>query len=602
MARLPHFWESVGFCPPDPHQEVEKFVLSEDMKLNLALIGSLPGGATKQVRVHWLLNMIKANVSNGKIKFNFTFLDQFIGLLRKNRLKPGFELMGNPSKIFNDFENDTQLRQFKALVSKLSSRYEKMFGYDYLSQWNFESWNEPDHKDFDDFNMTLAGFLNYYDACSQGLKENFGHRLKLGGPAERCLPIRQNSFCWSLLRHIADGRNYFTGRKNDTKLDFISIHEKGEDGNIDLIIEKERNFLDAIDKMYPQLKQIPIVNDECDPSKGWSHPYRWKADANYAAFVATITMKHVANYFAKRSKRFRYLSNDNAFLSYFPYQFEQRTILARFQMNNTKPRSVQFIKKPIYSALGLFDLLGDTLIFSKIIGNKNNLNVVATSEVNEDKMIYAILFAHQNKSSDIFETNLSLKIEMIFGKSGKTFQWRHYLVDNIHTNPYALWLEKGRPAFPSESLLQSLRSLEGPFVASDANLNVKFNGNIWTFNFTSTAPSVSLLLFCSKSAHFNENVTEFRHHIISNSTVLFTWRPLNEKCVQTYELQYTKNLSIQFKRIKQNNIIFASYHHTSPHKSISGFYRVRGIDFWGRKGPFSNIIEVGVKFFLLPLR
>jgi len=53
------------------------------------------------------------------------------------------------------------------------------------------------------------------------------------------------------------------------------------------------------------------------------------------------------------------LSNDNAFLSYQPYPFTQRTLLARFQVNLTRPPHVQYIRKPIYAAMGLLSMMGD---------------------------------------------------------------------------------------------------------------------------------------------------------------------------------------------------------------------------------------------------
>lgn len=52
------------------------------------------------------------------------------------------------------------------------------------------------------------------------------------------------------------------------------------------------------------------------------------------------------------------LSNDNAFLSYHPHPFTQRTLTARFQVNNTQPPHVQLIRKPILTVMGLLALLG----------------------------------------------------------------------------------------------------------------------------------------------------------------------------------------------------------------------------------------------------
>lgn len=53
------------------------------------------------------------------------------------------------------------------------------------------------------------------------------------------------------------------------------------------------------------------------------------------------------------------LSNDNAFLSYHPHPFSQRTLTARFQVNNTLPPHVQLLRKPVLTAMGLLALLGE---------------------------------------------------------------------------------------------------------------------------------------------------------------------------------------------------------------------------------------------------
>lgn len=60
--------------------------------------------------------------SNGPI-YAFDALDTFCDILVANKLHPGFELMGNPSNIFTDFENRTQVYWWRDLVSQLASRY-----------------------------------------------------------------------------------------------------------------------------------------------------------------------------------------------------------------------------------------------------------------------------------------------------------------------------------------------------------------------------------------------------------------------------------------------------------------------------------------------
>lgn len=64
---------------------------------------------------------------------------------------------------------------------------------------------------------------------------------------------------------------------------------------------------------------------------------------------------------ANRSAGVRYalLSNDNAFLSFHPHPFAQRTLTARFQVNDTRPPHVQLLRKPVLTAMGLLALLGE---------------------------------------------------------------------------------------------------------------------------------------------------------------------------------------------------------------------------------------------------
>lgn len=57
--------------------------------------------------------------------------------------------------------------------------------------------------------------------------------------------------------------------------------------------------------------------------------------------------------------RYALLSNDNAFLSYHPHPFSQRTLTARFQVNNTRPPHVQLLRKPVLTAMALLALLGE---------------------------------------------------------------------------------------------------------------------------------------------------------------------------------------------------------------------------------------------------
>lgn len=58
-----------------------------------------------------------------KTTYNFTCLDDFIDTLFSNGLYPGFEVMGNPSNYFTDFENHEQVVQWKNFIQDLATHY-----------------------------------------------------------------------------------------------------------------------------------------------------------------------------------------------------------------------------------------------------------------------------------------------------------------------------------------------------------------------------------------------------------------------------------------------------------------------------------------------
>ncbi|XP_033275540.1 alpha-L-iduronidase isoform X2 [Orcinus orca] len=421
LRPLQPFWRSTGFCPPLPHSQADRYDLSWDQQLNLAYVGAVPHGGMEQVRTHWLLDLITARGSARQgLSYNFTHLDRYLDLLRENQLVPGFELMGSPSGRFTDFEDERQVFEWKNLVSLLARRYIGRYGLKHVSKWNFETWNEPDHHDFDNVSMTLQGFLNYYDACSEGLRAA-SSALRLGGPGDSFHPLPRSPLCWGLLEHCHNGTNFFTGEVG-VRLDYIALHKKvkpgipalpsvpapnpapyagvprtrqpqnarllpaappplrgglgGCSGGVSAqgagssiyILEQEAAVVRQIQRLFPKFADTPVYNDEADPLVGWSLPQPWRADVTYAAMVVKVIAQHQNLLVANTSSSVRYalLSNDNAFLSYHPHPFSQRTLTARFQVNNTRPPHVQLLRKPVLTAMALLALLDGEQLWAEV--------------------------------------------------------------------------------------------------------------------------------------------------------------------------------------------------------------------------------------------
>ncbi|XP_073453697.1 alpha-L-iduronidase isoform X4 [Aquarana catesbeiana] len=398
---MKHFWKSTGFCPPLPHNNSETYFLGKDQRLNLAYISSVPHGGIKQVRMHWLLDLITFNVVNRIPQYNFTKLDELMDLLMENDLVPGFELMGSPSGYFTDFEDKVQVKEWQHLIYSTAKRYIEKYGLSHVSSWNFETWNEPDHHDFDNVSFTLTGFQNYYDACSEGLKQA-SPLLKFGGPGDSCRSPPRSPICWGLLSHCFNGTNFFT-QETGVRLDYIALHKKGS-GKSFPILEQEINTVSEIHTLFPTFKSVPIYNDEADPLVGWSTPQSWRGDVTYAAMVVKVIDEHLDYMLSNDSQRMNYslLSNDNAFMNYYPHYFTQRTLTARFQMNNTKPPHVQMVRKPVLTVMGLLALLD---------------------------LLYVM-----------------------------------YYIDNALTNPFLEWQKVGSPDFPTMKDFKQIRDSEDPII------------------------------------------------------------------------------------------------------------------------------------------
>nr|XP_048302982.1 alpha-L-iduronidase isoform X1 [Myodes glareolus]XP_048302983.1 alpha-L-iduronidase isoform X1 [Myodes glareolus]XP_048302984.1 alpha-L-iduronidase isoform X1 [Myodes glareolus]XP_048302985.1 alpha-L-iduronidase isoform X1 [Myodes glareolus] len=589
------FWRSTGFCPPLPHDQADRFDLSWDQQLNLAYIGAVPHSGIEQVRIHWLLDLITARKSSRQgLIYNFTHLDAFLDLLMENQLLPGFELMGSPSGHFTDFEDKQQVFEWKDLVSLLARRYIGRYGLTHVSKWNFETWNEPDHHDFDNVSMTAQGFLNYYDACSEGLRMA-SPTLRLGGPGDSFHPLPKSPLCWSLLRHCANGTNFFTGEVG-VRLDFISLHKKGAGSSIS-ILEQEVAVVEQIQQLFPEFKDTPIYNDEADPLVGWSLPQTWRADVTYAALVVKVIAQHQNLLLANSSSSMRYvlLSNDNAFLSYHPHPFSQRTLTARFQVNNTCPPHVQLLRKPVLTVMGLMALLDGEQLWAKVseagavLDSNHTVGVLASihrPEVSSEAwrttvLIYASddIHVHLNRSIPV-----TLHLRGVPPGLGLVYVV-HYL-DNQLCSPYREWQHMGQPVFPTAEQFRHMRMVEDPVVEVPRPFPA---GGHLTLHRKLSLPSLLLVHICTQPLKPPGKVSRLRALPLTRGQLVLVWSDehVGSKCLWTYEIQFSQK-GEAYAPISRRPSTFNLFVFSPDTGVVSGSYRVRALDYWARPGPFSD--------------
>lgn len=589
-SSLPHFWESTGLCPPQPHQQSENYLLSDDMIQNLLLISSVPHQGIKQVRIHWLLDLIKYNHHG---EYDFKYLDKLVQLFYDNNLVLGFELMGSPSSRFTNFDNDTQLTEYSQLVTMIASRYVRLFGIEFVSNWRFETWNEPDHKDYDDVVMTVDGFIKYYNTSSEALNK-VNKTLVFGGPAGSCRTTKFSKRCWALLQYCSNNQK--------CKLDYISFHKKGN-ADASTILTKEMETIQYIRDNYPSLSHVTVVNDEADPLVGWNRPQWWRADNTYAALVVKVITQHQNQLIANSNINYQLLSNDNAFLNYHPYYFQQRTLNARFQINNTSPNYVHFIRKPVISAMLLLAKLGEYQLFMQADTKVATIDGIA-SITKQQHYISTILYnsvdtQHTTGTSNVVLTYRQfdvLLLEMLMLNQLNPVSMLCHLGGNS-TDPHSYWMnELGSSVFPTPAQLNNLHIYEGPHCDEPQLIDVsnllKFSEKHFEFHVSLHLPGVVLHQLCLVEGPPLAAPIKLQAFHVTTNQVLLKWddSSIESKCIQSYDVQYAPTNTTSFTSINEKSLLFTACYHINEQGGVGGVYRVRALDMWGKAGHFSTLL------------
>lgn len=124
-------------------------------------------------------------------------------------------------------------------------------------------------------------------------------------------------------------------------------------------------------------------------------------------------------------------------------------------MNNTHPPHIQFVKKPVYIAMGMLSFLG-TRVYDNC-GNSKNIACLVT-ETNEKGLEYVIILTYVNNS---VESNVTKMFEVSVNSLPKEeYVYVIYLINNQKTNPSKVWQGFGSPVFPNTTVRNAVRAVE----------------------------------------------------------------------------------------------------------------------------------------------
>lgn len=122
-------------------------------------------------------------------------------------------------------------------------------------------------------------------------------------------------------------------------------------------------------------------------------------------------------------------------------------MLARFVMNNTQSKTVHFIQKPVYAALGMLSSL--TNIATEMETRKNTSYVISIGE-----LYAAVLIISTEQSRNDY--SLEIKLNKPWAASNVSFGYFAEFLDQTRTNPYLVWKKNNMTAYPNDMVLDEM--------------------------------------------------------------------------------------------------------------------------------------------------
>ncbi|MBN2048324.1 MAG: hypothetical protein JW750_10815 [Anaerolineaceae bacterium] len=586
-----HFWEGMGFTPA-------KLLLRADMRQQLDWIGGIGQHGIRYVRAHYLLDLVLVDVdAKGEIHFDWHVLDRAMTPIVENGLKPIFELMGNPGGLYNGFHTQEQVTLWKELVSALAVHLIEHYGVEEVRTWLFETWNEPDIPGAW-FSGSAEDFCHHYDACAEGLW-SVEPALILGGPGScRTLSPLFKVFA----AHCDDGVNYFTG-KHGTRLDFISVHEKGARNDLeDLtpntqgIIEREQQAVEYLREQHPRLAGVPFFNDECDPQVGWWDTHTWRGKSYYAAIAAKIIHQHQTRLMDQLDVSYGLLSNDNGFLG----RWGQRTLLARFttggdekaaqaefQAEATRYRfdltdePFEMIKQPIFNVMSALALLGNEQLAVKPDLTNEGIGLFATRTGEGQIVLLAF-----NSNDEIMSSGEELVTVRLSGLTLRDPMLVEYRIDPRHGNPFGVWEKMNAPKHPGLAVLEAMEAEQEltrlgdplPMVLGSDDEGVELRTDL-------PVGGVHMWVVSEKPERPPRAPEWMRLTPYPGMTelenVMLRWEETGCRTVLRYEVLASERADGTFRRVNRVDSRDCAFLHRRP-PGTRWSYRVRVVDQWGR--------------------
>ena len=221
--------------------------------------------------------------------------------------------------------------------------------------------------------------------------------------------------------------------------------------------------------------------------------------------------------------------------------------------------------------------------------SETTLGTIVTTRQDSLRKEFSILLYDSNgtNSNNSINRTIDVKLNGVENESAI----RHYVIDQHSGNPARLWRdEMNSVKYPTPEQFQVLREESELAVVSKTKV---VDDGVFMTTLRLTQPSVHLLHVCGSSDVSRLQVKRLRARVTptkSPPTVFLRWDQVDERCIETYE--------VYWNGVKLNDVMLlhSVYVHAQEggggDSSASGCYRVRAVDYWTRRGGFSEAVCV----------
>ncbi|UFT98766.1 xylan 1,4-beta-xylosidase [Radiobacillus kanasensis] len=448
--------------------------LQQDYLDHLKLVQKVIGFT--YIRGHGLLHddigIYREMEVDGEVKpfYNFTYIDRIFDSFLEIGIRPFIEIgfmpkllaSGNQT-IFTWEGNVTPPKDYvkwTELIQAVTQHFIHRYGAEEVVKWPFEIWNEPNLVNFWK-DADKAEYFKLYKRTAVAIKEVHPN-IQVGGPA----------ICGGSDEWIVEFLEFC--KEENVPIDFVSRHAYTSHQPNKVTPDYYYQELAENIKMLEEFETVRgLIKDSAFPNLPF---HITEYNTSYSPINPVHDTVLNAAYLA------RILSEGGDFVDSFSYWtfsdvFEERDVPRSQFHGGFGLLGINEVPKPTFHLFSFFSKLGKDQLY-------RDENTIVTKR--QDGSIALVVWNLVMDKGEGHEKEVTFEIPV---EAGNLFIKRH-TVDEQHANPWQAWKDMGRPRFPSQDMVETLKRVAQPLVRTD---NRKSEDGKIVLTVTLTKNEVSLI-------------------------------------------------------------------------------------------------------------